>query len=311
MGFGGHTRAQVVTEPISAVRLLCYAEASQSCVSGGSPMSKFALTCLFALALQWLAPEAAAQFSTTVPGSEVAAVLEKTFSGTIVNLHNKGKLTAGSYHLANASSIKIPASVTGIPGQRTYFTLPDESRVFLGRRYGYYVDRLRSNGLFVTAGSDTFTFSITLAAPGPALVGTCVRLRAPATPCATLGEDALPPIDWRDARIDIIMKPIVLRGSITLDVQDVVFGGTFDVGMACSWPLVGTSLCAALNKQSQRTRVRVAAQVKAILNSDETRAAVAAGVREYLDTTLNEPLLRVRRVSMVDGTLTIGLGLGN
>ena len=272
----------------------------------------FKVVCVIALALSLqFAPTAAhAQLSTTLSAVEVAATLQNTLGGTTVTLQNLGSLKGSSYHLENASSIKVPASVTGIPGQRTRFTLPDESRVILGRRYGYYVDRIVSNGFFVSAGAETFTFSLTFPSDRPALVGTCVRLRAPAMPCATLGEAALPAVEWRDARIDILLRPAVLDGNVTLDVQDVVIAGVFDFGKACAWPLLGARLCASLNKQSQRLRSRVASQVKTKLNSDEVREAVAAGVRQYLDSKLNEPLLRVRRISMQNSQLTIALGLG-
>ncbi len=256
-----------------------------------------------------LAPAANAQLSYTVPAADVAAQLQQTLGGTTLHLHSLGPLANGSYYAANASSIKIPASVSGMPGQRTYFSLPDESRVFLNSRYGYYVDHVRSNGLFVAAGADTFTISITLASAGPALIGTCVRTRAPGGPCGALTGAILPPIEWRDGRVDIIVKPVVANGGVALDVVDVVIGGTFDLGKTCEWPVIGTRLCAAVNKQSERLRTRVAAAAKTLLNGDVVRRQVAAGVRQYLDTTLNEPLLTVRRIAMQDGTLTVGLGV--
>ena len=253
---------------------------------------------------------ARAQIAITVPAAEIAATLQKTLGETTVHLHNRGPLTNGSYHLENASSIKVPAKVTKIPGQRTRFTIPDESRVFLGRRYGYYVDHVRSTGVFVTAGADAFTLTITLASTGPALIGTCVRLRAPVQPCATLGESALPPVEWRDARVDIVARPTVINRQVAIDVQTVTIGGSFDVGTACEWPLLGTRLCAAINRKADKLRVKVAEKVKTILNSDKTRAQVAAGVRAYLDTTLNEPLVSVRSVEMQNGLITITPRLG-
>jgi hypothetical protein len=258
--------------------------------------------------LAW-ATSVQAQLSLTIPAVDVAAALQKTLGDTAIHLHNHGPFKDGSYYAANASSIKVPTKVTGIPGQRTRFSVPEEQREFLGRRYAYYIDHVRSTGFFVTSSDDTFTFSITLASPGPALIGTCVRLRAPAAPCANLSEQNLPSVEWRDARIDIVLKPIVENRGVTMDVQSVTIGGVFDVGKACEFPLFGTRLCAALNRLSDRLRARVATQVKTILNSDDVRREVAAGVRQYLDTTVNEPLLGVRRISMQNGTLTLALGL--
>ena len=249
-------------------------------------------------------------FSQTIPGSELATQLQTALSATQIHLHNLGPLKSDSYYQAHASSIKIPASVTGIPGQRTYFSLPDASTIVLDRRYGYYVDHVRSNGLFVTANADSFTISITLASSGPALVGTCVRLKHPQTPCTTLGETLLPGVQWRDARIDIIAKPVVRNRSIALDIDNVVIGGEFDAGSACEWPFVGARLCAAINRQSQRLRSRVADQVKANLNSVDVRDAVAAGVRQYLDANLNAAAFAVKRVAMKEGQLLIAVGLG-
>jgi hypothetical protein len=273
-------------------------------------MSKVWACLILMCGLLLVASAAHAQIIVDVPAAQVAAALEKTLGETSVHLHSRGLFANGSFYATNASSIKIPAKVTGIPGQRTRFSLPDESRVFLGRRYAYYVDHVRSTGLFVTAGAETFTISITLASPGPALIGTCVRLRAPAMPCANLNEQTLPAVEWRDARIDVVLKPFVAEGDVALDVQAVVIGGTFDVGKSCEWPLFGARLCAALNRQSERVRARVAAQIKTVLNSGTTRREIAASVRQYIDTTRNEPLLGIRRLTMQDGVLRISLGLG-
>jgi hypothetical protein len=253
---------------------------------------------------------AQAQFAITVPASEVAASLQKTLGDTTIHLHNKGPLTGGTYHQENASSIKVPARVSGRPGQRTRFTIPDESRVVLGRRYGYYIDHVRSTGVFVAAGADTFTLTITLASQGPALVGTCVQLRAPVQACTTFGESSLPPVEWKDARVEIIAKPAVINRKVALDVQSVVIGGTFEVGKVCEFPLLGTRLCASITRKTDMLRARVASQVKTMLNSPMVRTQIAEGVRAYLDTTLNEPLLSVGSIDMADGSVTIRPRLG-
>lgn len=261
----------------------------------------------------WLAaivPARADVLSKTVSGASMAGMLQQTLGATQVHLHSLGPLKNGSYYAANASSIKVPQSVSGVPGQRTYFSLPDESRALLGYRYGYYVNRVLSNGVFVVSNPDSFTISITLAAPGAALVGTCVRVRRPDQPCSASGATVLPDIDWRDARIDIVAKPIVSGRSLALDVQTVTIGGEFTVGTACTWPLIGAKLCALLNRQTQRLRTRVEAQVRDALNTPDVRRAVAAGVRQYIDTEVGEPLFGVRSVAMQDGQLRIGLRLG-
>ncbi len=256
------------------------------------------------------AAPARAQFSITVSAVQVAEQLQKTFGETMVHLHNFGPLTNGTYHVANAASIKVPYKVTKIPGQRTRFDIPDEGRVFLGRRYAYYVNHVRSNGVFVTSSAETFTMTITLASMGPSLVGTCLRVRAPVQPCAVLGDDTLPPVEWRDARVDIVFKPAVIDRQVALDIQSVTIGGTFDFGKACTVPLLGVRLCGALNRQADKLRLKVADKVKTHLNSDLMRRQVAAGVRQFLDTTLNEPLVSVRSVEMQSGQITITPRLG-
>ena len=256
------------------------------------------------------APPARADiYSTSVSGAQIATSLQQTLGGTTVHLHNLGPLINGSYYQANASSIKVPAKVSGIPGQRTYFPLPEETKTVLGNRYGYYFNHVRSTGVFVTANADSFTISITLASNGPALVATCVRVRT-GLPCAASGTTRLPSIEWQEARIDIIAKPIVVSRSIAVEVDSVVINGDFDIGQSCELPLVGARLCAAVNRQSQRIRTRVAAQVKNALNAPDVRAAAAAGVRQYLDTNLNEPLVDISRVAMQNGQVMIGLGFG-
>jgi hypothetical protein len=275
------------------------------------PISKYLRLLLVACALIATAPPAYAQLLTqTLSGVDVATALQNALGGTTVHLHNLGPFANGSYHAANASSIKLPARISGAPGQRSTFSLPDATTSVLGRRYAYYIDHVRSNGVFVTAGPDSFTVSVTLASPGPALVGTCVRLKSPPAPCTGFGEASLPAIEWRDARIDIVAKPIVVDRSLALDVQSVTIVGDFDIGKTCAWPVLGTKLCALVNRQSQRLRSQLAQQAKATLNTADLQRAVAAGVRAYLDTSLNAPLLGIRRVAMQNGQLTIGLGFG-
>lgn len=268
------------------------------------------LLCVTVLSASPLTDAHAQSVSQTLGAGLVATAIEKALVGTSVHLHNLGALTGDSYHAANASSIKLPSQLAGAPGRRTYFTLPDASTVLLGRRYGYYVDHVRSTGVFVSAAQDTFTVSITLAAPGPAMIGTCVQLKAPASPCSALGANALPAIDWREGRIDIAAKPMVVDHSLALDVQSVTIGGTFDVGKACEWPLIGARLCSLLNKQSQRLRQKVADQMKTALNAKDVQRAIAQGVRQYLDETLGEPLLGIRSVAMRDAKLVVTLVLG-
>lgn len=260
------------------------------------------------LGLQLAATFASAQ-QITLAGSEIATQVQAVLGATTVHLHNLSPLRNGSYHAANASSIKLPPAVGG-PGQRTYFDLPEAGTTILGRRYGYFVDHVRSTGVFVSAAPDSFTITITLGSAGPALVGTCARIKPPQIACATLGADALPAIEWRDARVDIVARPMVFGRSLAMDVQSVTLGGDFDVGGTCQFPLLGTRLCAAVNRQSVRMRQSLSERIKAELNTAAVRTTTAAAVRAYLDTTLTEPLIGIRRVSMQDGQVRIGVALG-
>ena len=293
-------------------RLAGVAKEQQGGVRPAGMMFKRLVQRLAMTAMAWSVAAVAAHAQTLtlkVSGSDIAASLQTALAGTAVHLHDLGPLKDGSTYAVNASSIKLPPTAGGAPGRRTYFSLPDASTTLLGRRYGYYVDHVRSTGVFVTAGADTFTISITLDAPGPALVGTCVRLTATPQPCA-LGDKVMPSVAWRDARIDIVAKPIVVGRSLALDIQTVTINGAFDVGKACEWPLLGGRLCAVVNRLSTRLRQQVAEQIRGSLNTPDLRAVVAAGVRTYLDTNLEAAVFGVRRVSMLDGTLSIAVALG-
>ncbi len=245
----------------------------------------------------------------TLPAPSLAAAIQRALERTEIRLHNLGPLREGSYHQALASSIKFRA--TEGPGKRTRFTLPDSSRTILGRRYGYYVDNVRASGVFVLPQPDRFTLTITLERPGgPALVGRCVRLRAPATACSALGEAQMPGIAWNGGRVDIDLLPVRFGSSLAFTATTVTIGGTFDVASACSYPVVGANICAGIDRATQRIRAKVAEQVKAALNDVAVKRDVAAAVREHLDTTAQIPILGVRRVEMVDGAVVLGLGLG-
>jgi hypothetical protein len=267
-------------------------------------------SCVALFTVVVLSPQqASAQlFTTDVPGTTIATALQTALSGTKVHLHNLGPLKDGTYYSANASSVKWP--ITAGPGLRTYFTVPEASQTVLGRRYSYFVDHVRSEGIFVASGQDSFTVTITLKSAGPSLVGKCVRVRAPVRDCLALGEAAMPPINWNDARVDIEMVPIRVGSSLAFEVRNVVIGGAFDLGQACELPLVGVRLCAAVDRQTVQLRKKVGDQVKASLNTPLIRKSVAAAVRDQLNTTAQIPILGVRSVAMSGGVVRIGLGLG-
>ena len=255
-------------------------------------------------------PQAASAqlFTRDIPGTTIATAVQAALAGTKVHLHNLGPLKDGTYFSASASSVKWPISFG--PGQRTYFTVPEASQAVLGRRYSYFVNHVRSDGIFVVSGADSFTLTITLKSVGPALIGKCVRVRAPVRDCLGLGEAEMPPIAWNDGRVDVELFPIRVGSSLAFEVRNVVIGGAFVLGQAYDLALVGVRLCAAVNKQTDVLRSKVAAQVKASLNAPMLRKAIAAGVREQLNTTAQIPILGVRSVVMANGVVRIGLGLG-
>jgi hypothetical protein len=267
-----------------------------------------AVLVLFMCALLQTRPVAAQVFITEVPGQTIASALQSALTGANVHLHNLGVLKDGSYHSANAASIKWPISAG--PGLRTYFNIPEASHTLLGRRYSYFIDHVRSDGVFVAAGQDSFTLTITLKSAGPSLIGKCVRVRAPVRDCLALGAEDMPPIQWTNAQVDIEMVPIRVGSSLAFEVRNVVIGGAFDLGPACAIALVGPTLCAKVNTATDKLRTQVGAQVKASLNTAQIRKTIAASVREQLNTTAQIPILGVRSVAMTNGVVRIGLGLG-
>jgi hypothetical protein len=267
---------------------------------------------LFAFSVA-VAPPVVAQsavFSTTLAASDVASALTAALAKTQVHLHNHGPLVNGSVHASSASSIKWSAGLDGGVGRRTRFTIPDSSRVIGGRRYGYYVDHVRAQGVFIAPQPDRLTITLLLQSNGTALVGSCVRQGQSPAPCGVFGADAMPGISWRDARIDIDVVPVMFGGSLAFEATMVVIGGTFDVGAACGWPIIGARLCRLLQQQTEALKVRVAMDVKASLNADAVKRDIAAAVRSHLDGVVQVPLLGIRRVEMRDGEIKIGLGLG-
>lgn len=242
-----------------------------------------------------------------VTASDLAAALHDALAGVQVHLHNHGRLVGSSYHASNAASIKWPAKDG--PGKRDRFTLPDASRVVLGRRYGYYVNHVRAEGIFVAPQPDRLTATLLLRSNGPSLMGKCVTVARPETPCGIGGEAAMPAVEWRDARIDVDLVPIVYHGSLAFNVGEVTISGDIGVGAACSWPVVGMRLCSALNRALETTRKKIADEVRSSLNDPDVKKSVAAAVRDYLDKGAQVPILGVKRVSMADGIVRIGLGL--
>ncbi len=267
--------------------------------------------CSVAFALISFALPAQAQtafYEHRISASDLAAALHQALVGVQIHLHNHGPLKGSSYHAPNAASIKWPAKDR--PGHRDRFTLPDASRVVLGRRYGYYLNHLRTDGVFIAPQPDRLTATLLLKSNGAAFVGKCAVVGKPDTACGLGGESAMPEIIWRDARIDIDLVPVAFQGSLAFDVSTVVISGDIGVGAACGWPVVGSRLCSALNNGLDATRKKIAAEVRQSLNDAEVKRGVAAAVRDYLDRTAEVPVLGVKRVLMQDGFVRVGLGFG-
>lgn len=242
-----------------------------------------------------------------VSASDVAVALHEALAGVQIHLHNHGRLNGSSYHAAEAASIKWPAKDG--PGKRDRFTLPDASRIVLGRRYGYYVNHIRADGIFVAPQPDRLTATLLLRSNGPSFVGKCVTVARPETPCGFPGEAAMPAVEWQNARIDFDLVPVAYRGSLAFEVGQVTISGEVGVGAVCSWPMVGGRLCGALNRSLETSRKKIADEVRSSLNDLEVKKSVAAAVREYLDKGAQVPILGVKRVLMSDGIVRIGLGL--
>lgn len=240
--------------------------------------------------------------------SDVAAALHQALAGVQIHLHNLGPLKGSSFHAANAASIKWPAKDG--PGRRDRFSLPDASHVVLGQRYGYYLNHVRADGIFVAPQPDRLTATLLLkSSAGAAFVGKCVVVAKPQSACRIAGESAMPSLDWRDARIDIDLVPVAHRDSLVFEVSAVAISGDIAVGTVCNWAVVGAKLCASLNSTAETTRKKIAAEIRTSLNDDQVKRNVAASVRDYLDKTAEVPLLGVKRVVMQDGFVTVGLGL--
>lgn len=254
------------------------------------------------------APATAQYLSRTVSGGDLARAVTDALSGTRIHLHNLGQQKGASYHAANAASVKWPLSFG--PGRRSSFNIPELNRDIIGRRYAYYIDHVRSDSLSVSAETETLTLTIKLASSGPALVGRCLTLSRAPRPCAALGDAVLPAIDWLDAHIDVVMKPIVFERSLAFSVENVSVGGRFDVGKSCSIPLIGGRLCVLVEQQSVRVRDQVAREIKAALDQDSLKRETATAVRRYLDETAAIPALGVRKVSMSAGAVAITLAFG-
>jgi hypothetical protein len=141
------------------------------------------------------------------------------------------------------------------------------------------------------------------------LVGKCVVVAKPQKSCGAAGEQSMPEVAWRDARVDFDLVPVAYRGSLAFDVTNVDISGDFGIAAVCGWPIVGARLCGALNGALDSMRKKIAAEVRSSLNDDEVKRGVAAAVRDYLDKTAEVSILGVKRVAMEDGVLRVGLGL--
>lgn len=271
-------------------------------------MSRFVCALAAFLSFGAVARAQSTLFEYQISASDVAMALHQALAGVQVHLHNHGPLKGNSYHAANASSIKWPAK--DAPGQRVHFTLPDASRVVLGRRYGYYLNHMRSDGMFVAPQPDRLTVTLLLKSSGPPFVGKCAVAAKAETSCGIGGESAMPEIAWRDARIDVDLAPTAYKGSLAFEATNVVLSGDVGVAALCSWPVVGTKLCSALNGALETTRKKIAAEVRASLNDEQVKRGIAGVVRDYLDKTAEVPILGVKRVAMQDGMVRIGLGFG-
>ncbi len=253
-------------------------------------------------------PVTAQTISKSLNGNDVAKGLTAVLSGVRLHLHNHGALKGATYLADNASSIKWPTTFG--PGLRTRFSIPEVKRDALGRRYAYYVNHLRSESVSVVADAETLTVTIKLSSTGPALVGHCIRLTPQPKPCASLSDSRMPAVEWLDAQVDIVLKPVLFERSLAFSVENVSVRGRFDVGNVCDTAVIGPQLCVFIERGSRTVRAHAEREIKAALDQISVKRETAAAVRRYLDETVEVPAFGVRHVEMSGGVLKVAVALG-
>jgi hypothetical protein len=201
--------------------------------------------------------------------AELADIAQKVIGDAKIYLNNK---PGGFLGLAPQSSVTLAGKQLPLP-------VPASSFPILDSRYAYFITDITSTAVRISPEAGAIRIAVAFEAEGPELAGGCV-----AGPCRLA--NALPQVEWTDPAITIDLAPVLVAGSVSLEVKSARLGGTLAPVCRNESGGISASLCNLslpwARSTIQRLRKDVDAQLKDKVNEPAMQATIAAAFKPYL-----------------------------
>ena len=220
------------------------------------------------------------------------------------------ELTRLVQSIADGTSIYLNSAPGGLFATYSYikigaqkFDLPPLGKEFPkgGSTYAYHVKDMSSTSIRVAAINRALRLTMTMESDGPEAVPSCVSGQ-----CPLLG--FLPEIEWTRPAISIDFIPVHYKGSVTLQVRDVVISGVPQP--VCRqhsdfWAKTACKLGRVFANQSiSKFKSELPKTIKQVVNQPDVQQQIAGGLKAYL-TVGQAGAVAIETISVATRSVTV------
>jgi hypothetical protein len=209
----------------------------------------------------------------------------------------------GTYIYLNSAPGGLFTSYSYIKIGMQKFELPTLGKEFPkgGSIYAYHVNDMSSTSIRVSAINRALRLTVTMESDGPEAVPSCVS-----GDCPLLA--FLPQIEWTRPTISIDFLPVHYKGSVSLQVKDVVIGGVPQpvCGQhADFWARTACNLGRAFANQSiSKFKSELPKTIKQDVNQSDVQQRIAEGLKAYL-TVGQAGAVAIERIAVAPHNVTV------
>lgn len=170
-----------------------------------------------------------------------------------------------------------------------------------GSTYAYHVKDMSSASIKVSTVNRALRLSVTMESDGPEAVPSCVS-----GDCPLLA--FLPEIEWTRPVISIDFLPVHYKGSVSLQVKDVIIGGVPQPvcrQQSDFWAKTACNLGRAFANQSiSKFKSELPKTIKQVVNQPEVQQRIADGLKTYL-TVGTAGAVSIEAISTAANNMTV------
>jgi hypothetical protein len=220
---------------------------------------------------------------------ELTRLVQSIADGTSIYLNSApgGLFTAYSHIKIGAQKFDLPPLGKDFPKG--------------GSTYAYHVKDMSSTSIRVAAVNRALRLTVTMESDGPEAVPSCV-----AGECPLLA--FLPEIEWTRPAISIDFLPVHYKGSVSLQVKDVIVSGVPQPVCrqhADFWAKTACNLGRAFANQSiAKFKSELPKTIKQVVNQPEVQQRIADGLKAYL-TVGTAGAVSIEAISVASNNMTV------